>query len=321
MTFEKFRTYVGKWKPRVDGAIMSELARWEAELPELHGWAQAYFRAGGKRIRPALVLLGAKEAGGREEDALELAAAVEMLHNFTLIHDDIEDRSDYRRGEPTLYKAIGTELAINVGDGIYSRSFSLAAGYGPEVVRAFADTGTTIMEGQDMDIRWSRKRDWVPSEDEYIEMVRRKTSVLVGSSLELGFMAASGRRNREIYGYGEALGVAFQITDDLLGIFGDPKKTGKDADKDIAEGKRSLPIIYAVRNHEEGKGLLKLLDKPKKSAEDVARMKRLVRDSGAVGYCTGLAREWTGRATYGFKVPEVREYLEGFKEFIIEREF
>jgi len=320
--YEAFIDYVKKWKPTIDAAIMGSFEPWRKDgLLELHEWAKSYFLAGGKRLRPALVLLGAKEAGGHEEDVVKLAAAVEILHNFTLIHDDIMDKSDYRRGKPTLYKVAGIDLAINVGDALFSKAFSLAADYGGAVAKKFADTTTIIVEGQDMDVRWSHKHGWLPSEDEYVEMVRRKTSVLLGSSLELGFMAVTGKENPALNRYGEALGVAFQIIDDILGIFGDPKKMGKDADKDIQEGKRSLPILWAIKKHSEGKKMLQVLDKDTKTPEDIEWVKRVVRESGAVEYCMKRAREWVDKASYPFKDKEVEKYLEGFKMFIIEREF
>jgi geranylgeranyl diphosphate synthase, type I len=309
--------FANKWRGEIDRTILGFL---KGDEPRLWKRARDYPGRGGKRIRPALVLLGAKEAGGSERDVLKLAAAVEIFHDFTLVHDDIEDSSDFRRGKPTLHRMYGIPLANNAGDGMHVKAYMLALEYGPEILKSFMETAITIMEGQEMDIGWS-ETDHLPSEKEYVEMIRRKTSVLLGFSLEAGYQAVAGRRNPALRKYAESLGVAFQIIDDILGAAGDTGKTGKDADKDIEEGKKNLPMIYAVRKHPEGKRVLELLNKDKRSREEVDFIKRAIRESGALDYCRAEARKWIGRAEYDFKSEEVGMSLEDFKKFLADREF
>ncbi|MBR9689430.1 MAG: polyprenyl synthetase family protein, partial [Candidatus Altiarchaeota archaeon] len=237
--------FVKKWKPEVDKEIMKSLV---GTVPEVWERSKDYFLRGGKRLRPALVLLGAKEAGGTETKSLRVAAAIEIMHTFTLIHDDIEDSSEFRRGDRCLHKQYGIPLAINTGDALFAKSFQLFTEESQELANEFAKTMCTIVEGQELDISWS-KENRIPTEAEYISMVEKKTSELIGFSLEAGYMSASGKRSPKLREYGKRLGVAFQIIDDILGVAGNPDKTGKDVDKDIGERKKSLPIIHAIENH------------------------------------------------------------------------
>ena len=309
--------FAKEWKAEIDKTVLDFMA---GDEPNLWKRARDYPSRGGKRMRPALVLLGAKEAGGNEKDVLKLAAAVEIFHDFTLIHDDIEDSSDFRRGKPCLHRIHGIPLANNTGDGLHIKAYMLAAEYGHEVLKNFLQTAITIVEGQEMDLRWSES-DYLPAEDEYVEMTRRKTSVLLGFSIESGYQAVTGKRNPELRNYAESLGVAFQIIDDILGAAGDTSKTGKDADKDIEEGKKNLPMIYAVKNHKDGPRVLELLNKNKRSREEIDFIKAAIKESGALGYCKAEARKWIDRAVYDFKNEEVKGHLEKFKKFLAEREF
>ena len=309
--------YAGRWRERIDREIMGHLS---GEVPAVWERGKEYFLRGGKRIRPALVLLGAKEAGGSEERVIRLAAAVEILHTFTLIHDDIEDNSDLRRGDDCLHVEHGIPLAINAGDLLFAKSFELASSYGPLVAERFAKTVCSIAEGQDQDISWSQG-GYIPSEEEYIAMVERKAGVLIGFSLEAGYLAVSGKECLPIRNYGTAIGAAFQIIDDILGVAGDLKKTGKDVDKDILERKKSLPVIKAIELHPSGRELEQRFLKEDKTEEDVKFIRTAISESGAIEYCRKVVKTIISDAGAPFKNQEVGEMLKSFSRFVGEREF
>lgn len=309
--------FANKWRNEVDKTILNFL---KGDEPLLWERARNYPSRGGKRMRPALVLLGAKEAGGKEEDVMAMAAAVEIFHDFTLVHDDIEDSSELRRGKPCLHKIYGIPLANNAGDGMHIKSYILAARYGPEITKNFMETAITIIEGQEMDLRWSES-DHLPSEEEYVEMIRRKTSVLLGFSMEAGYQIVTGKKNPKLREHAESLGVAFQIIDDILGAAGNADKTGKDVDKDIEEGKKNLPMLYAIKNHRDGNKVLELLNKKKRDRDEIDLIKRVIKESGALEYCRAEAQRWIDRAGYEFRNEEVRVHMEKFKKFLASREF
>lgn len=309
--------YIGRWRDRVDNEIMNHLS---GDVPAVWERGKEYFLRGGKRIRPALVMLGAKEAGGSEETVIRLAAAVEILHTFTLIHDDIEDNSDLRRGDECLHIEHGIPLAINAGDLLFAKSFELASSYGPLIAERFAKTVCSIAEGQDQDISWSRG-DYLPDEKEYVAMIERKAGVLIGFSLEAGYTAVTGKENIPIRDYGIAIGAAFQIIDDILGVAGNLKKTGKDIDKDILERKKSLPIIKAIELHPKGRELEQIFLKENKTDSDIKFIRASIQESGSIDYCKKLVKNIINGAGDPFKNKEVGGMLKSFSQFVIEREF
>lgn len=211
-------------------------------------------RARGKRVRPLLVLLSCAAAGGSWEDALPAAAAVELIHNFSLIHDDIEDNSDLRRGRLTVWKQWGVPLAINAGDAMFSlahltildlesvvpSSTALAA------ARLLQDTCLQLTQGQHLDLHYEN-HTFIALEA-YWPMVEGKTAALLAACTELGaIIARAPDACRQAYHrFGRSLGLAFQAQDDLLGIWGDAALTGKSAESDLLDGKKSLPVIYGL---------------------------------------------------------------------------
>lgn len=214
----------------------------------------------GKRIRPLLTLFACQSAGGNWQQALPAAAAVELLHNFSLIHDDIEDASPTRRGRLTLWKIWGIEQAINSGDSMFAIAHlalnRLAdRGVNPGIVvqalRRFDETCVHLTQGQHADMGFE-KRDRV-SVDEYIEMITGKTAVLLEHCCELGALVA-GRDAETVHHFaqfGRHLGLAFQVIDDILGIWGDEAKIGKSAATDILTKKKTLPVLYGLAHSPE----------------------------------------------------------------------
>jgi geranylgeranyl diphosphate synthase, type I len=233
------------------------------------GWVDRHFQPAsidaGKRIRPMILLLATEAQGGAWKAALPAAAAVELLHNFTLIHDDIEDRDEIRRGRPTLWALWGLAQAINAGDALYSLSYqSLFAlseqGLPPETVitaaQRYAAAILRITEGQCRDL--SFESEPAIEEAAYLTMIEGKTAALLGMACELGSIIAGAPEEQcaALCEFGEALGKAFQMYDDLLGLWGDPQKTGKSAGSDLLKGKKTLPILHGLQHSSALRDLL-----------------------------------------------------------------
>jgi geranylgeranyl diphosphate synthase type I len=208
----------------------------------------------GKRIRPLLVLLSAHAAGGSWEAALPAAAAVELVHNFSLIHDDIEDNSPLRRGRKTVWTIWGVPQAINVGDALYSLAHlailrleeTTAVETALKAARILQETCLKLTKGQYLDMAFE-KRDHV-SLDEYWSMVDGKTAALLAACTELGALCAKASQPTclNYQEFGHSLGLAFQAQDDLLGIWGDAALTGKSTESDLITAKKSLPTLFGI---------------------------------------------------------------------------
>lgn len=205
----------------------------------------------GKRLRPTLLLTACQGAGGNPEDALPQAVGIEMFHNFTLLHDDVMDRSDTRRGMPTVWRRWNTSTAILSGDAMLTiASMYMMAGLQPSqtqpVLVLFNDTAMQVYEGQQLDIDFEQRLD--VTEAEYIEMIRLKTAVLLAAACSIGaYMGGAPQHVTEgLYQYGINLGLAFQLQDDYLDTFGDAATFGKPIGGDIAEGKKTWLLIQAI---------------------------------------------------------------------------
>ena len=224
--------------------------------------------AGGKHLRPTLLLMSNALLGGNVNASVRGAAmAVELFHNFTLLHDDVMDRAPMRRGRPTVYKRWNDNTAILSGDQMmieaYRRLEQVEPQYLPEVLRLFGQMATGVCEGQqlDMDMETMRltelnRRNAI---DDYITMIERKTAYLIAYSLRLGAVLAGAEESdsHAIYDFGIALGLAFQLQDDMLDVYGDPETFGKQIGGDIADGKKTFLTLCAYQNaNPEQKALL-----------------------------------------------------------------
>ena len=210
---------------------------------------------GGKRLRPYLVLKSCQMLGGKQSDAISAASAVEMIHNFTLVHDDIMDNDEMRHGVTTTHKKFDIPLAILAGDVLYSKAYNtisskskLSSNYTTQLVSKLSKACIEICEGQVNDIKFAENKK-IPTEKEYIKMIEKKTAVLFEVSCAMGAICAKRKQRdvKNLSAFGKNLGIAFQITDDLIGIIGDSKITKKPVGNDIREGKKSLPIILAIK--------------------------------------------------------------------------
>ena len=210
---------------------------------------------GGKRLRPYLVLKSCQMLGGKQSDAISAASAVELIHNFTLVHDDIMDNDEMRHGVTTTHKKFDIPLAILAGDVLYSKAYNtisskskLSSNYTTQLVSKLSKTCIKICEGQVDDIKFAENKK-IPTEKEYVKMIEKKTAVLFEVSCAMGAICAKRKQKdvKNLSAFGRNLGIAFQITDDLIGIIGDSKITKKPVGNDIREGKKSLPIILAIK--------------------------------------------------------------------------
>ncbi len=261
----------------IEEEIQSLLAEQDPTLTSFYGmmryhlgWVdenlQPIKAQGGKRIRPLLCLLVCEAISGDYRPALPAAAAVELVHNFSLIHDDIEDKSPRRRGRATVWQVWGVPQAINAGDALLALAYLAlhrlsAPGGSPRLVaqatQILNQACLDLCEGQYLDIAFQERTD--VTEKVYLTMAKKKTASLLECAAHLGaILATRKKRIIETYrGYAQNLGLAFQITDDLLGIWGEKERTGKVVGEDIKAGKKSLPVVYAFEE-ERRRGLRRL---------------------------------------------------------------
>jgi len=261
----------------------------------------------GKRLRPLLGLLAYESIAGEYARALPGAAAVEMGHNFSLVHDDIEDGGAERRHRPALWTVAGVPQAINTGDTLFSlsrkalhrlRDLGFPAEKVLDLMRLYDDTCLALCEGQFMDIWTSEHDEWM-SVDYYFDMIGRKTAALIAGSVQAGALLATDDA-RVIAAYrtfGWALGLAFQLNDDLLGIWGDEAATGKEA-SDIVAHKRTLPLIYAMEHAapDDATRLGEIFGHASPPADEVADVLAILARTQAAEYTRTRARGYRDEA-------------------------
>lgn len=282
--------------------------------------------AGGKRLRPAVVILSADAVKrGSSDDLLPAALALELTHNFTLIHDDIMDGDVTRRGVPTVHTVWGEPTAILAGDVLYAKAFEficLSDAADIAKVRAttmLARTCTDICDGQSMDITFGTRED--VSELEYLEMVSKKTGVLYGAAAAIGGILAGANpvQADALYQFGVNSGIAFQIQDDLIDLYASSEKSGKDQASDIREGKQTL---IAIKAREKGLDLSSY--RRKLTAAEIADVIILLEDAGIIDEARAIA---VGRATVAKEAlsvlpdTEERRLLGEIADFFIDRSF
>lgn len=244
---------------------------------------------GGKRLRPFMVMKSSQILKGKDINALPAAAAVEMIHNFTLVHDDIMDNDEMRHGVPTVHNKFGMPIAILAGDVLFSKAYQLisTSNLSPEIssklVARLAQACVDVCEGQLLDIGMASSKK-IPSESEYIKMIGKKTAALFDVSCAMGAICADAKNKdiKNLSSFGKNLGIAFQITDDLIGIMGDPKITKKPVGNDLREGKKSLPILLAIKKA-RGKDkvtILKSFGNTKTTKKELENSVKIIRSLG-----------------------------------------
>lgn len=217
-------------------------------------------KATGKRLRPLLVLLTAEACGGDWRQAFPAASSLSFLHNFSLIHDDIEDNSDTRRGRPTVWKKWNLPLALNAGDLMFSFSYACMmrlheTSHSSEktlmALQVLQDAISQLVHGQHLDMSFEAREDVTLAE--YWTMINGKTAALISTACRLGALLAEGdaEQQQHLADFGRSLGLAFQVVDDWLGIWGSPAETGKAVSTDLTSRKKTIPILYGLEQHKE----------------------------------------------------------------------
>ncbi len=255
-----------------------------------------FLSLGGKRIRPVMCLMGNELFDTIHPDAYQVALAIELFHNFTLIHDDVMDQSVLRRGMETVHIKYGINTALLTGDVMMIRAYEYLNNIQPvflhRILQLFNKTAKEVCEGQQLDIDFEKMSD--VSLDAYIEMISLKTSVLLAASLEMGAIlgGASEGNCRHIYEFGKNLGIAFQIQDDYLDAFGDPEKFGKEVGGDIRQNKKTFLLLHAleVAQAEDKNNLLKLMQE--NPPDKVPEILNIFRKSGVDAWAKELKEKY-----------------------------
>ena len=305
----------------VDALIRRRLA---SDVALVNQVAEYIVGAGGKRLRPMLLLLAARALGHRGPDAHQLAAVVEFIHTATLLHDDVVDESDLRRGRRTANAVFGNAASVLVGDFLYSRSFQLMVELERiEVMRILADTTNRIAEGEVLQLLHVRNPD--TDEAAYLRVVERKTAVLFAAATRLGALLAGAELAAcdALHDYGLNLGYAFQIADDVLDYAADAQALGKNLGDDLAEGKATLPLIHAIAHADEATRGQQRAAVEHGDVDAMPVVLAAIRATGGLEYSRGRARAFADaamRALDGLPGNEAMAALRGLAVLAVERD-
>lgn len=271
--------------------------------PNNLGEASVYLtKAGGKMLRPALSLIVSEAVGGNRESALKTGAAIELIHTFSLIHDDIMDDDDMRRGLPSVHKVWGEDVAILAGDTLFSKAFEMiitskntTSEQNNKALATVADACVKICEGQALDMGFEERFD--VCEDEYIEMIFKKTGALIAAATKAG--AIMGGADDDVidamYEYGRLIGLAFQIQDDYLDLASDEETLGKPIGSDIGKGKMTIIAIKGLASDDSGR-FLEILKAEENSQEEIYEAIEILTNCGAIDYARNFALESVNQA-------------------------
>lgn len=281
--------------------------------------------AGGKRLRPAFSLLGGKFYNYDLKKILPLAVALELIHMATLVHDDVVDSSLTRRGVPTVKLKWGNKISTHIGDYIFAESLMLIATYeNPLVARVLSNTSVKMCEGEIHQIAASF--DLNQTIKDYFYRISRKTALLIAASCQLGAVVCGAPK--EIYSalrrYGHNIGMAFQVTDDILDLTAEQQKLGKPIGGDIRQGIITLPLIFALRHSPHRERLRKLVDRRDKCDDEVYEVIKLIKDCGGIQYSSKVAASYIQKAKKELAgLPDIptRDTLYQIADFINVRNF
>ena len=290
----------------VDGIIRRQLT---SRVPLVEKIGDYIISAGGKRLRPLLVLLSGKALGYSGDDLKLLAATFEFLHTSTLLHDDVVDASGLRRGRATANAQWGNAPSVLVGDFLYARSFEMMVELGSmPVMRIISQATRVIAEGEVLQL--SKVRDASTTEETYMEVIRGKTAMLFEASTHSAAALANAQpeQSEALRLFWDALGIAFQLVDDLLDYRGDAASLGKNVGDDLAEGKPTLPLIATMRDGTPEQAALVRKAIQQGGSQDLEGIRAAVEAAGALDYTANLAREYAARAIDCLKALPDNEY-------------
>ena len=285
-------------------------------------------KAGGKMLRPSLTLITSEAVDGNRQIALKSAASIELIHTFSLIHDDIMDKDDMRRGMPSVHKVWGEDVAILAGDTLFSKAFEIILStegttleQNNKALATVADACVKICEGQAFDMAFEERFD--VSEDEYMNMIFKKTGALIAAATKVG--AIMGGAGDEVidamYEYGRLIGLAFQIQDDYLDLTSDEEILGKPIGSDIAKGKMTIIAIKGLDSDESGE-FLEILKDDNNSQSDVVKAIEFLTNCGAIEYARNLALESVMKAKEVLEILDdssSKQVLIDIADFVLER--
>ena len=311
--------------------IEREIARLDFPLhpSNLYDPLRYFMQLGGKRMRPILTLLGAELFGEQKENAINAALSVETFHNFSLIHDDIMDEAPLRRNQATVHEKWNQNIAILSGDVLFVKAFQLLAKHDlkqlSQLLDLFNKTAIEVCEGQQMDMDFETRTD--VSIDEYIEMIRLKTSVLLGCALEMGAIIANASENdkRHLYEFGQNIGIAFQIQDDILDLYADPEKFGKQVGGDVISNKKTLlnlkALELATSNQQD---YLKELAVEKDHSKKIIETTQIYNEIGAKEACEVVMQAYYEKAVTALNAIEIDQNqkipLQQLAQYLMNRE-
>ena len=322
MTIEAIREFMAADMRAVDGVIRERLG---SDVLLIRQVAEYIVGGGGKRLRPMLLLLSAGAFGYRGPHRHELAAVIEFIHTATLLHDDVVDESDLRRGQATANSLFGNAAAVLVGDFVYSRAFQMMVEVDSmRVLRVLADATNVIAEGEVMQLMSCHNPDI--DETGYLAVIRCKTAKLFEAATRLGAILGGAARDLEdaMAEYGTRLGTAFQLIDDVLDYSGDQAVIGKNIGDDLAEGKPTLPLIYAIQHGSSEQARLVRRAIEHGGRDDLVAVIEAVRSSGALEYAREQAKRESRTACdalAGAPRSRERDYLLQLADFAATRTF
>lgn len=277
---------------------------WDREPYGLYEPIEYTLAAGGKRVRPQLAMIASQLFGGKDEEVLPAALALEVFHNFTLLHDDVMDKADVRRGRPTVHVKWNENTAILSGDQMLIEAYKLLSGVPadklPKVLQLFNQMATEICEGQQYDVDFESQEQ--VTIEEYLKMIRLKTSVLLANALQTGaYIAGADKQAQEaLYEFGINIGLAFQIQDDILDVWGDPATFGKAVGGDISCNKKTFVYLEAIRQggeRREGERLEEWYSQVlEDNTEKIAAVKEIFEQLGVRAACEKVVEDYTQKA-------------------------
>ncbi len=310
MTLKEIRALIADDIDAVDQLILNRLS---SDVVLINQIGHYIINSGGKRLRPLLVLLSARACGYQGTDHLTMAAVIEFIHTSTLLHDDVVDESDTRRGNQTANEVWGNAASVLVGDFLYSRSFEMMVEPGiMRIMQVMSEATNVIAEGEVLQLLNIHDAD--TTEERYMEVIHRKTAKLFEAATQMGPIL-TGRTDLEeaFVLYGRHLGAAFQLIDDALDYLADEEELGKNVGDDLAEGKPTLPLIYVLQNGNDNEKQIIREAIEKDGAERLEEVTAIIKNSGAIAYTQKLAQSEAEKAKSALASLEASELKEALK--------